>query len=298
MSRDPEIFGPVLLPADDWKDYQLLDSGHGRKLERFGSQIVDRPDPQAFWAPAKPVDSWKADAVFSSSGDDERGNWQKTRSDLPDDWTMRWQGLSFEVRRTPFRHLGIFQEHSVHWSHAMEKISDAGRPIRLLNLFGYTGMMSLAAAAAGAQVTHLDASPKSNGYGKANADLSGLGDLPIRWISDDALKFMRREVRRENKYDAIVLDPPKFGRGPKNETWRLEENLPELLDLCRQCLSDQPLFVISTVYAVRLSYLALAQTLRDHLSGLGGTITAGEMVIPEAGRDVNLPTAIFARWDV
>ena len=180
----------------------------------------------------------------------------------------------------------------------MEKISDAGRPIRLLNLFGYTGMMSLAAAAAGAQVTHLDASPKSNGYGKANADLSGLGDLPIRWISDDALKFMRREVRRENKYDAIVLDPPKFGRGPKNETWRLEENLPELLDLCRQCLSDQPLFVISTVYAVRLSYLALAQTLRDHLSGLGGTITAGEMVIPEAGRDVNLPTAIFARWDV
>lgn len=298
MSRDPEIFGPVLLSADDWKDYQLLDSGHGRKLERFGSQVVNRPDPQAFWAPAKPVESWKADAVFSASGDDERGNWQKTRPDLPDDWKMSWQGLKFEARRTPFRHLGIFQEHSVHWSHAMEKISEAGRPIKLLNLFGYTGMMSLAAAAAGAQVTHLDASPKSNGYGKANADLSGLGDLPIRWISDDALKFMRREVRRENKYDAIVLDPPKFGRGPKNETWRLEENLPELLDLCRQCLSDQPLFVISTVYAVRLSYLALAQTLRDHLSGLGGTITAGEMVIPEAGRDVHLPTAIFARWDV
>ena len=125
----------------------------------------------------------------------------------------------------------------------------------------------------------------------------GLFDKPIRWISDDAMKFMRREVRRGNKYDAIVLDPPKFGRGPKNETWRLEENLPELLELCRETLSDEPLFITSTVYAVRLSYLALAQSLRDHLDGLGGVITAGEMVIPEAGRDVNLPTAIFARWD-
>ena len=153
------------------------------------------------------------------------------------------------------------------------------------------------AADAGAQVTHIDASPKSNGYGKANQELSGIGEKPIRWIADDVLKFMRREVRRGNTYDAIVLDPPKFGRGPKNETWRLEENLPELLELCRAVLSEQPLFVTSTVYAVRLSYLALAQSLRDHLEGLGGTITTGEMAIPEAGRDVLLPTAIFARWD-
>ena len=297
MSRTPDIFGPVLLPADDWKDYALLDSGNGRKLERFGSQVTDRPDPQAFWAPKTPTDNWKSDAVFSASGDDERGNWVKARPDLPDSWDMKWNGLSFEVRRSPFRHLGIFQEHSVHWRHAMEKISTAGRPIKLLNLFGYTGMMSVAAAKAGAQVTHLDASPKSNGFGKANQEKSGLGDLPIRWISDDALKFMRREVRRENRYDAIVLDPPKFGRGPKNETWRLEENLPELLQLCRECLSEQPLFMTTTVYAVRLSYLALAQTVRDHLHGLGGTITAGEMVIPEKDRDVQLPTAIFARWD-
>ncbi|MAI90441.1 class I SAM-dependent methyltransferase [Ponticaulis sp.] len=297
MSGTPVISDPVLLKADDWSDYELLDSGNGRKLERFGSQTTDRPDPQAFWAPNNPTDTWTADAVFSSSGDDERGNWIKANPKMPDDWKMGWQGLSFEVRRTPFRHLGVFQEHSVHWRHAQEKIRAAGRPIKLLNLFGYTGMMSLAAAQAGAQVTHLDASPKSNGYGKANQDLSGIGDKPIRWIADDALKFMRREVRRENTYDAIVLDPPKFGRGPKNETWRLEENLPELLELCRVVLSDQPLFVISTVYAVRLSYLALAQSLRDHLEGLGGTITTGEMVIPESSRDVNLPTAIFARWD-
>ena len=297
MSNTPIITNPIILKADDWQDYQLLDSGHGRKLERFGSQITDRPDPQAFWMPANPIETWKADAVFSASGDDERGNWQKSRPNLPDDWKMGWNGLSFEVRRSPFRHLGVFQEHSVHWRHAQEKIRAAGRPIKLLNLFGYTGMMSLAAADAGAQVTHIDASPKSNGYGKANQELSGIGEKPIRWIADDVLKFMRREVRRGNTYDAIVLDPPKFGRGPKNETWRLEENLPELLELCRAVLSEQPLFVTSTVYAVRLSYLALAQSLRDHLEGLGGTITTGEMAIPEAGRDVLLPTAIFARWD-
>ena len=297
MSKTPIITDPIILKADDWQDYQLLDSGHGRKLERFGSQITDRPDPQAFWMPANPIETWKADAIFSASGDDERGNWQKARPNLPDDWKMGWNGLSFEVRRSPFRHLGVFQEHSVHWRHAQEKIRAAGRPIKLLNLFGYTGMMSLAAADAGAQVTHIDASPKSNGYGKANQELSGIGEKPIRWIADDVLKFMRREVRRGNTYDAIVLDPPKFGRGPRNETWRLEENLPELLELCRAVLSEQPLFVTSTVYAVRLSYLALAQSLRDHLEGLGGTITTGEMAIPEAGRDVLLPTAIFARWD-
>ncbi|MFC6196637.1 class I SAM-dependent methyltransferase [Ponticaulis profundi] len=297
MTGTPQISNPTLLKADDWTDYQLLDSGNGRKLERFGSQTVDRPDPQAFWMPASPIENWNADAVFSASGDDERGKWQLKSQSLPDVWRMSWRDLQFDVRRTAFRHMGVFQEHSVHWRHAMEKIQTAGRPIKLLNLFGYTGMMSLAAAAAGAEVTHLDASPKSIGYGRDNQVLSGLSDKPIRWISDDAMKFMRREVRRGNKYDAIVLDPPKFGRGPKNETWRLEENLPELLELCRETLSDEPLFITSTVYAVRLSYLALAQSLRDHLDGLGGVITAGEMVIPEAGRDVNLPTAIFARWD-
>ena len=297
MSNSPVISSPTLLRADDWQDYQLLDSGHGRKLERFGAQTVNRPDPQAFWEPATPVEHWKADAEFSASGDDEKGNWIKSSDKLPDIWRMSWHDIQFDVRRTAFRHMGVFQEHSVHWRHAMERIRTAGRPVRLLNLFGYTGMMSLAAAAAGAEVTHLDASPKSIGFGRDNQALSGLADKPIRWIADDAMKFMRREVRRGNTYDAIVLDPPKFGRGPKNETWRLEENLPELLDLCRQTLSENALFMTTTVYAVRLSYIALAQSVRDALPGRGGVITTGEMVIPEAGRDVLLPTAIFARWD-
>ncbi|MEP0315071.1 MAG: class I SAM-dependent methyltransferase [Hyphomonas sp.] len=287
-----------LLIADDWDDYALLDSGHLQKLERFGSQTVIRPDPQAFWEPARPVESWRADARFSakSQDDDGAGNWDVLSPKALDSWPMQWNGLTFEARRTAFRHMGVFQEHSVHWRFAQEKIRAAGRPIRALNLFGYTGMMSLACAAAGAEVVHLDASPKSNNYGKDNQAMSGLQDRPIRWIADDAMKFTAREIRRGNTYDAIILDPPKFGRGPKNETWRFEENLPELLDVVKELLSDRPLFVILTAYAVRLSYLALSQALADRLSPLGGVMETGEMALPQQGADRLLPTAIYARW--
>ena len=287
-----------LLIADDWDDYALLDSGHLQKLERFGSQTVIRPDPQAFWEPARPVESWRADARFStkSQDDDGAGNWDVLSPKALDSWPMQWNGLTFEARRTAFRHMGVFQEHSVHWRFAQEKIRAAGRPIKALNLFGYTGMMSLACAAAGAEVVHLDASPKSNNYGKDNQAMSGLQDRPIRWIADDAMKFTAREIRRGNTYDAIILDPPKFGRGPKNETWRFEENLPELLDVVKELLSDRPLFVILTAYAVRLSYLALSQALADRLSPLGGVMETGEMALPQQGADRLLPTAIYARW--
>lgn len=285
-----------VLVADDWEDYALLDSGHGRKLERFGQQVVSRPDPQAFWEPVQPIASWKADAVFDEkSATDDRGRWEVSIA-APEEWEMSWNQLRFNVRRSPFRHLGLFQEHSVHWRFAQEKIRSANRSIKVLNLFGYTGMMSLACTAAGADVVHLDASPKSNGYGKDNQELSSLSHRSIRWIADDAMKFVAREQRRGNSYDAIVLDPPKFGRGPKNETWRFEENFPELLDGVQSLLSDQPLFVITTAYAVRLSYLSVAQTMTDRLSHLGGTLEQGEMVIPQKGADRLLPTAIYARW--
>ncbi|MEQ8301725.1 MAG: class I SAM-dependent methyltransferase, partial [Hyphomonas sp.] len=274
-----------LLVADDWDDYALLDSGHLMKLERFGSQTVIRPDPQAFWEPARPLDSWKADAIFSSKTGDEDGGgqWEILTPRAAEAWPMRWNGLTFEARRTAFRHMGVFQEHSVHWQFAQDQIRAAKRPVKVLNLFGYTGMMSLACAAAGAEVTHLDASPKSNGYGKDNQAMSGLSDKPIRWIADDAMKFVAREIRRGNRYDGIVLDPPKFGRGPKNETWRFEEDLPALLDNIRELLSETPLFVIATAYAVRLSYLALSQTLADRLSPLGGVMEQGEMALPQQG---------------
>lgn len=287
-----------LLIADDWEDYALLDSGHLQKLERFGSQTVIRPDPQAFWEPARPVDTWRADARFSTRSQDDEGagNWDVLSPKARDSWPMQWNGLTFEARRTAFRHMGVFQEHSVHWRFAQERIRAASRPIKVLNLFGYTGMMSLACAAAGAEVVHLDASPKSNGYGKENQAMSGLNDRTIRWIADDAMKFTAREIRRGNRYDAIILDPPKFGRGPKNETWRFEENLPELLDTVKSLLSDRPLFVILTAYAVRLSYLALSQALADRLSPLGGMMETGEMALPQQGTDRLLPTAIYARW--
>ena len=289
----------TLFLADQWAEdqYALLDSGDGHKLERFGSQTVIRPDPQAFWSPANPVDKWQADARFDAkAGDDDRGNWQLLKRAAPEAWPIEWRGLHLNARRTPFRHLGLFQEHSVHWAFAQDQIRSAGRKILVLNLFGYTGMMSLAAAQAGAEVTHLDASPKSNGYGKEHAEMSGLADAPIRWIADDAMKFTAREIRRGNTYDAIALDPPKFGRGTKNETWRFEEDLPELLANARALLSDQPLFVILTAYAVRLSHIALAQALAGHLNGLGGIMEMGEMAIPHASDDRLLPTSICARW--
>lgn len=285
-----------LLIADDWKDYELLDSGDGWKLERFGDQRLIRPDPQAFWTPSTPVANWQADARFAASGDDERGNWEVLSNRAKDSWIMNWNGLSFEARRTPFRHVGVFQEHSVHWRFAQDQIRAASRPVKVLNLFGYTGMMSLACAQAGAEVVHLDASPKSNGYGKDNQSRSGLDDRTIRWIADDAMKFVAREIRRGNTYDGIVLDPPKFGRGPKNETWKLEENITELLDGVKALLAPNPLFVIATVYAVRLSYLALSQTLADRLKPFGGTMQQGEMALPQSGSDRLLPTAIYARW--
>ena len=285
-----------LLVADDWTDYALLDSGHGRKLERFGSQIVNRPDPQAFWEPATPLSHWNADAVFNEkSENDERGRWEVSGL-APQEWQLAWNHIQFKVRRAPFRHLGVFQEHAVHWSFAQDQIRRAQHPIRVLNIFGYTGLMSLACAQAGAEVVHLDASPKSNAYGKDNQSYSGLSERPIRWISDDALKFVAREIRRGNTYDAIVLDPPKFGRGPKNETWRFEEDFPTLLDGVRDLLSDQPLFVITTAYAVRLSYMSVAQTMADRLKGFGGLMEQGEMALPQERSNRLLPTAIYARW--
>ncbi|MEM0986888.1 MAG: class I SAM-dependent methyltransferase [Pseudomonadota bacterium] len=299
-SHDTERDMPIttrLLIADDWQDYALLDSGDGLKLERFGTQTVIRPDPQAYWTPQSQPTSWRADARFETGGEDnDRGRWERINPSAPDVWPMAWQSLTFEVRRTPFRHLGLFQEHSVHWTFAADQIGRAGRPVRVLNLFGYTGMMSLACAAAGAEVVHLDASPKSNGYGKANQALSGLEDRPIRWITDDAMKFVARENRRGNRYDAIILDPPKFGRGPKNETWRFENDFTGLLDAARNLLTPDPLFVILTAYAVRLSYLSIGQALADRMSPFGGQMEIGEMALPQKGAARLLPTAIYARW--
>lgn len=286
-----------LLISDDWGDYQLLDCGDMRKLERFGKVRVNRPDPQALWKPKAPVASWQADATFAPTKDeeDERGAWSFGGRPPPDEWPISWDGLRLNARLAAFRHMGVFPEHSVHWRWAMDQVRAAKRPVKALNLFGYTGMMSLALAKAGADVVHLDASPKSIAQGRENAALSGLEAAPIRWICDDAMKFVERELRRGSRYDAIILDPPKFGRGPKNETWRFEADFPRLLEHVTALMSDQPLFVIATVYAVRLSYAAVGQSLAGAMGA--GRVVCGEMAIRESsGRDLVLPTGLFARW--
>ncbi len=285
-----------LLVSEDWGDYALLDSGGMRKLERFGKIVVNRPDPQALWSPARPIETWKADAVFAGKDDeDERGAWSFSGKPPPDEWPIAWNDLKLHARLAAFRHMGVFPEHSVHWRWAMDQVAAAKRPVKALNLFGYTGMMSLALAKAGAEVVHLDASPKSIAQGRENAAVSGLADKPIRWICDDAMKFVEREIRRGSRYEAIVLDPPKFGRGPKNETWRFETDFPALLGHVRTLMSDKPLFVIATVYAVRLSYAAVGQAVAGAMPS--GKVECGEMAIRESGeRDLILPTGLFAQW--
>ena len=297
---------PRILIADDWQDYRLLDSGNGGKLEQVGPYRFVRPEPQALWSPALGASEWDtADAIFAGAAleDDEAGRWRFNR-DLPQTWPMRWNDLRFVSRPTPFRHLAFFPEHSVHWRFARDWLGGrkGGEP-EVLNLFGYTGLASLACASARAKVTHVDASKKAIGFARDNQQAAGLDQAPIRWICDDALSFVKREIRRGRRYDGIILDPPKFGRGPNGETWRLEEGLPELIDACQTLLRADPGerasargFFIATVYAVRLSYLSLAQTAQEAFAGAQGEWEVGEMALPHEGRDLVLPTAIFARW--
>lgn len=292
---------PKILVADDWRDYRLIDSGKGRKLEQVGPYRFDRPEPQALWTPRRVAEWAKADAVFAASGDseDETGRW-RFNTQLPETWALAWDGMSFLSRPTPFRHLAFFPEHSVHWRYAADAIGAVKReqPPEVLNLFGYTGLASLACARAGAKVTHVDASKKSIGYARENQAAAGLSEAPIRWICDDAHGFVKRELRRGRRYDGIILDPPKYGRGPNGETWKLEETLSELVRDCAALLGDERpgRFLILTVYAVRLSFLALAQTAQDAAGLRGGVWEFGEMALPHSDDERLLPTAIFARW--
>lgn len=280
------------LIAEPWADYGLVDSGHGRKLERYGRFRFIRPEPQAMWAPAS--DDWKADGEFVPGSDAEGGGrWQLSR-DVPEEgWPLGWEDVRFQAQCTPFRHLAFFPDMASHWSWMRERV---GEGAETLNLFGYTGVGSLALAAKGAKVTHVDASKKSVEQARENAALSGMADRPIRWLVDDASKFAAREVRRGRRYDGIMLDPPKYGRGPKKEIWQLEEGLPGLIGDCAQLLDADSRFLVLTVYAVRMSALAIGELVRQATAHLGGEIVMGEMAVREEARGLLLPTAIFARW--
>lgn len=280
------------LIAEPWSDYGLVDSGGGRKLERYGRFRFVRPEPQAMWKPARP--DWRSDGEFVPGSDAEGGGrWQLEPHVPVDGWPLAWEDVRFTAQCTPFRHLGFFPDMAIHWGWMRERVAKGAEA---MNLFGYTGIGSLAVSAKGASVTHVDASKKSVEQAKENAALSGFAGRPIRWLVDDAAKFAAREVRRGRRYDGIMLDPPKFGRGPKKEIWRLEEDLPGLIADCAGLLDGESRFLVLTVYAVRMSALAIGELVSQATRHLGGDVECGEMAVREEARDLLLPTAIFARW--
>jgi 23S rRNA (cytosine1962-C5)-methyltransferase len=283
--------------AQDWQDYELLDTGNGEKLERWGNVILRRPDPQIIWPLKTENAEWKqADGHYhrSSSGG---GQWTYKRS-LPDRWNISYGPLKFHIKPTSFKHTGLFPEQAVNWSWMMDKIRAAGRPIRVLNLFAYTGGATVAAASAGADVCHVDAAKGMVQWAKENAELSGLGSAPIRYITDDVFKFVQREERRGRQYEAIIMDPPSYGRGPNGEMWKLEENLFPFLESCLAILSDKPLFILVNSYTTGLSPTVLQNLL--HLSirrKFGGKLDCGEIGLPITRSGMALPCGIYGRWE-
>lgn len=300
--RPPERV-PVVLESSGAGDFHLIDTGNGSKLEQYGPYRIVRPEAQALWAPSLPAHVWEnADAVFTGDTDEDgMGRWRFPKDALGETWPLALLGVDFLGRFTSFRHVGVFPEQIVHWSWVKDCQEKADRPLKVLNLFGYTGVASLVAAAAGAEVTHVDASKKAIGWARENQSLAGLDKAPIRWICEDAMKFIQREERRGSKYDIILTDPPKFGRGPNGEVWHLFEHLPVMLDVCRELLSPKAVGLVLTAYSIRASFYSIHELMRETMRGAGGVVESGELVIREAGLDGKgheraLSTSLFSRW--
>jgi 23S rRNA (cytosine1962-C5)-methyltransferase len=295
--RDPTVAaGPQALKTLSWNAYGLVDSGGGRKLERYGPYSVIRPEPQCLWSAALDEDAWRgADAVFEPQGEDDAGHWRFNNGPI-EPFALQWRSVAFLGRLTNFRHLGFFPEQAANWAWLDERLRRMGRPLRVLNLFGYTGVASLVCAAAGATVTHVDASKRAIGWARENAELAGLADRPLRWLTEDARKWVHREVRRGAQYDAVILDPPKYGRGPGGEVWRLLDDLPGLIAGCAALLTREASFLLVNAYAERISGLALAGLLGSALEGRAGTIDWGELALMEERRERGVGVSFFARW--
>ena len=281
--------------AENWKDYELLDCGDGEKLERWGRQILVRPDPQAIWEAPRRSSAWQNPDARYLRSNTGGGHWE--RSKLPEQWTVQYGELTFNVKPMNFKHTGLFPEQAVNWDFVMEKIRRAGRPIQVLNLFAYTGGATVACAAAGASVCHVDAAKGMVAWAKENARSSGLADAPIRWIVDDCAKFVEREIRRGRRYDAIIMDPPSYGRGPSGEVWKLEQNLYPFVKLCAGVLSDDPLFVILNSYTTGLAPSVLGYILNLLVSGTyGGHPECAELGLPVTETGMALPCGATGRW--
>jgi 23S rRNA (cytosine1962-C5)-methyltransferase len=297
MNNSPRVADQgLVMRTCAWPDYALIDSGDGRKLERYGRYRVVRPEPQCLWRPRLDAAQWDAaDAVFDPSDEEEAGNW-RFRKGAIGPFDLAWENVRFHGQFTSFRHLAFFPEQAANWAWLKGRVEAAGSDCKVLNLFGYTGVASLVCAAAGAAVTHVDASKRAIGWARDNAALAGLEDRPIRWICEDARRYVQREARRGSRYEGVILDPPKYGRGPNNEVWRLFEDLPELARLCAELLSEKASFLLLNAYAARISGPALAHLLAAELEGRGGRIEWGELALQEESTDRQIGLSFFARW--
>ena len=282
--------------SDNWKEYEVIDCSAGEKLERWGDYILVRPDPQVIWNTEKTEKGWRQKNAHYHRSAKGGGEWEFF--DLPKQWNIHYRNLTFQLKPFSFKHTGLFPEQAVNWDWCADKIKKAGRPVKVLNLFAYTGGATLSAAAAGASVTHVDASKGMVTWAKENAAASGLKEAPIRWLVDDCVRFVEREIRRENHYDAIIMDPPSYGRGPKGEIWKMEESIHSFLKLCTRLLSDQPLFVLINSYTTGLQPAVLAYLLEMELKKFGGKVTADEVGLPVVSNGLILPCGACGRFEL
>lgn len=286
-----------MLLADDWKDYELIATGGGEKLERWGKNVLRRPDPQIIWPLKEDGGVWKrADAHYHRS-QNGGGSWEYIKK-LPDRWTVSYEKLSFYIEPTGFKHTGLFPEQAVNWKWIMDKIKTAGRKVSVLNLFAYTGGATVAAAYAGAEVCHVDAAKGMVGWAKENLELSGLADKPVRFITDDVIKFVQREKRRGKKYHGIIMDPPSYGRGPRGEVWKIEDAIYGFVEECMEVLEEDPLFFLINSYTTGFSPTVLANILKLTAGKrFGGNVSCGEVGLPVTQTGLALPCGIYGRWE-
>ena len=282
--------------ADQWKDYEVLDTSNGEKLERWGNYFLVRPDPQVLWDTPKKLRQWKKPNGHYHRSHKGGGQWEFF--DLPKTWDIQYKELKFHLQPFSFKHTGLFPEQAVNWDWFSDKIRKANRPVKVLNLFAYTGGATLAAAAAGASVTHVDASKGMVNWAKENAQLSGLREKPIRWLVDDCVKFVEREIRRGNHYDGIIMDPPSYGRGPKGEIWKIEEKIYPFIELCTKILSDDPLFFLVNSYTTGLQPAVLTYMLETQVAAkFGGKVVSDEIGLPVSANGLVLPCGASGRWE-